>query len=132
MNAGRSRVTGTIRLLLSVWLLASAVRTLASDPRQAVQEQGLPLAVVLPLAGISFALGAFLLTGFMSRVCGLLLVGIGVWQAASFGLAVLPLVYAVVGAYLALRGGGAWAMDIYVQKMQDRARAKAAAEALSE
>ena len=34
-------------------------------------------------------------------------------------------VLAVVGAYLALRGGGAWAMDIYVQKMQDRARRKA-------
>jgi hypothetical protein len=30
-----------------------------------------------------------------------------------------------VGVYLALRGGGAWAMDIYVQKMQDRAREKA-------
>jgi len=114
-----------VRLLLAAWLLISAVRTLGSDPRQAVLDQGLPLAVVLPIAGLSFALGAFLLTGFMSRVCGLALVGLGVWQVASFGLAVAPIVYALVGAYLALRGGGAWAMDIYVQKMQDRARQKA-------
>jgi hypothetical protein len=33
---------------------------------------------------------------------------------------------ALLGLYLMLRGGGAWAMDIYVQKMQDRARRKAA------
>ena len=125
MNGGRSRVTGAVRLLLAAWLLISAVRTLGSDPRQAVLDQGLPLAVVLPIAGLYFALGAFLLTGFMSRVCGLALVGLGVWQVASFGLAVAPIVYALVGAYLALRGGGAWAMDIYVQKMQDRARNRA-------
>ena len=30
-----------------------------------------------------------------------------------------------LGVYFGLRGGGAWAMDIYVQKMQDRARQKA-------
>ena len=58
-------------------------------------------------------------------LAGLVLVGLGVWQLASFGLGVLPMALAVVGVYLALRGGGAWAMDIYVQKMQDRARKKA-------
>ena len=119
-----SRATGVIRLLLAVWLIFAAVRTLA-DPHQAVADQGLPLGVLLPLAGLYFAVGAFLLTGFMSRVAGLVLVGLGVWQLASFGLGVLPLVLTVVGVYLALRGGGAWAMDIYVQKMQDRARKKA-------
>jgi hypothetical protein len=119
-----NRATGGIRLLLALWLIASAVRTLA-DPHQAVINQGLPMGVVLPLAGWYFAVGAFLLTGFMSRVAGLALVGLGVWQLASFGLNVWPLLLVILGAYLALRGGGAWAMDIYVQKMQDRARKKA-------
>ena len=119
-----SRATGAIRLLLAVWLIFAAVRTMA-DPHQAVADQGLPMGTVLPLAGLYFAVGAFLLTGFMSRVAGLVLVGLGVWQLTSFGFGVLPLVLVVVGVYLALRGGGAWAMDIYVQKMQDRAREKA-------
>lgn len=119
-----SRTTGAIRLLLAVWLIFSAVRTLA-DPQRAVAEQALPLGVLLPLAGLYFALGAFLVTGFMSRVAGLILFGLGVWQIASFGVGALPLVLAGVGVYVALRGGGAWAMDIYVQKMQDRVRRKA-------
>jgi len=123
-RAGHSRVTGVVRLVLAVWLMGAAVRTLA-DPQGAVAEQGLSMNVLLPLAGLSFAVGAFLLTGFMTRVMGLLLVGMGVWQVASFGLAVAPAVLALVGAYLALRGGGAWAMDIYVQKMQDRVRQRA-------
>jgi hypothetical protein len=118
-----NRATGAIRLLLAVWLIVAAVRTLA-DPHQAVADQRLPMGVVLPLAGLYFAVGVFLLTGFMSRVAGLVLVGLGVWQLTSFGLSVLPPVLVGVGAYLALRGGGAWAMDIYVQKMQDRARNK--------
>jgi hypothetical protein len=118
-----SRVTGVVRLCLALWLMASAVRTLA-DPRQAVIEQNLPMSVVLPLAGLSFAIGAFLLTGFMSRVAGLVLLVLGGWQVLSFGLAVMQVVVALVGVYLALRGGGAWAMDIYVQKMQDRVRAR--------
>ena len=119
-----NRATGAIRLLLALWLMFSAVRTLA-DPHQAVADQGLPMGIILPLAGAYFAVGIFLLTGFMSRVMGLVLVGLGVWQLASFGLAVLPTVLLAVGVYLALRGGGAWAMDIYVQKMQDRTRKKA-------
>jgi uncharacterized membrane protein YphA (DoxX/SURF4 family) len=116
-----SRLTGAVRLLLAVWLMATAVRTFA-DPQQAVVETGVPMDTLLPLAGLSFAFGAFLLTGFMTRVIGLLLVGLGVWQTASFGVGLGPVVEVVVGVYLALRGGGAWAMDIYVQKMQDRVR----------
>jgi hypothetical protein len=123
-----SRVTGAIRLILAAWLMFTAVRTLA-DPQQAVIEQGLPMRVVLPIAGLSFALGVFLLTGFMSRAAGLVLLCMGAWQLVSVGIGVLPGVLAVVGAYLMLRGGGAWAMDIYVQKMQDRARQKAALSA---
>src|SRR6188508_3461124 len=119
-----SRATGAIRLLLALWLMVSAVRALA-DPQQAVIEQDIPMATLLPLAGLSFTLGIFLLTGFMSRVCGLALVGLGVWLVASLGSNALGIAYLVIGAYLALRGGGAWAMDIYVQKMQDRARLKA-------
>jgi hypothetical protein len=116
-----SRVTGAVRLLTALWLLIAAVRALA-QPQAAVAEQGLPMGAVLGLAAMSFAVGMFLLTGFMSRVCGLALVGMGVWQTASFGLSVMPVVLALLGAYFALRGGGAWAMDIYVQKMQDRVR----------
>ena len=127
MNAGRSRVTGIVRLALALWLIASAVRTLA-DPQHALEEQQVPMAVLLPVAGLSFTLGTFLLTGFLSRVCGLVLVGLSVWQSASFGAQPAYVADAVIGAYLALRGGGAWAMDIYVQKMQDRARQKALTE----
>jgi hypothetical protein len=119
-----SRVTGALRLVLAVWLMGSAVWTLA-DPQRAVGQQGMPLSALLPVAGLSFAFGAFLVTGFMSRVIGLLLVGLGVWLTVSFGLAVPALAYVVLGVYFALRGGGAWAMDIYVQRMQDRARRRA-------
>jgi uncharacterized membrane protein YphA (DoxX/SURF4 family) len=119
-----SRATGAIRLVVALWLIVTAIITFA-DPQRAVADQGMPMGTLLPLAGLSFTLGVFLLTGFMSRVCGLILVGLGVWQLATYGSAALPIVEALVGIYLALRGGGAWAMDIYVQKMQDRARRKA-------
>jgi uncharacterized membrane protein YphA (DoxX/SURF4 family) len=122
-----SRATGVVRLLAGAWLIATAVRTLAADPQQAVSEQGEPLGVLLPLAGLSFTLGVFLLTGFMSRVAGLILVCLGVWEWLTLGAGVIPLALALIGLYLMLRGGGAWAMDIYVQKVQDRARRKAAA-----
>ena len=121
-----SRATGTVRLLLAVWLMFTAVRTLSSDPQQAVAEQGQPLPVLLPLAGLSFALGVFLLTGFMSRVAGLILVCLGVWEWINLTPGVMPVVLALIGLYLMLRGGGAWAMDIYVQKVQERARRKEA------
>jgi threonine/homoserine efflux transporter RhtA len=64
----------------------------------------------------------FLLTGFASRVCGLLLACLGAWLLASYGPSIASIAEPPVGVYLMLRGGGAWAMDIYVQKMQDRAR----------
>jgi uncharacterized membrane protein YphA (DoxX/SURF4 family) len=119
-----SRATGFVRLLLAVWLMFTAVRTLA-DPQQAVAEQGQPLGILLPLAGLSFTLGVFLLTGFMSRVAGLILVCLGGWEWLNLGAGVMPAGLALIGLYLMLRGGGAWAMDIYVQKVQDRARRKA-------
>ena len=119
-----SRATGVVRLGLALWLMGSAVWTLA-DPQRAVAQQGVPMGTLLPVAGLEFTVGAFLLTGFMSRVCGLVLVGLGVWQLASYGLGLAPLLLAILGAYLALRGGGAWAMDIYVQRMQDRVRQRA-------
>ncbi|MBV9174759.1 MAG: hypothetical protein JOZ81_32255 [Chloroflexi bacterium] len=119
-----SRLTGGVRLLCALWLIGSAVWAL-TDPARAQAVMGIPMGALLAIAGLSFTVGAFLLTGFMSRVCGLVLVGLGVWQTASFGFSVPPIVLAVLGAYFALRGGGAWAMDIYVQKMQDRVRQKA-------
>jgi hypothetical protein len=124
VTRSHSRVTGSLRLLVSGWLIGSAVWTLA-DPLNAVQQQGIPMAALLPLAGLSFAVGVFLLTGFMSRLLGLLLVGMGVWQLASFGFAIASPLLIAAGVYFALRGGGAWAMDIYVQKMQDKVRQKA-------
>ena len=120
-----SRATGGVRLAVALWLIATAVLTLA-DPQRAVAERGIAMASLLPLAGLSFTLGIFLLTGFMSRVCGLLLVALGAWQVLAFGAGVGPVALAAIGLYFMLRGGGAWAMDIYVQKMQDRARRKAA------
>lgn len=122
-----SRVTGAIRLVVAVWLIISAVRILA-DPQRATTEQNVPLGALLPFAGLSFTLGVFLLTGFMSRVVGLLMVCLGVWEILNVGLGVGAVVLSLFGLYLMLRGGGAWAMDIYVQKMQDRVRRK---EALS-
>src|SRR5690348_17004755 len=104
MTGGRSRVTGVVRLLLAVWLLVNAVRTLAA-PVQAVAEQGLPMSVVLPVAGVTFTLGVFLLTGFMSRVCGLALACLEGWLVASFGVQLLPIVLALVGIHLMLSGG---------------------------
>jgi hypothetical protein len=118
-----SRATGVVRLAVAAWLVGSATWTLA-DPQRAMGMSGLPMGATLGAAGLSFTVGAFLLTGFMSRVCGLVLVGLGVWQTASFGWALAPVVLALAGAYFAQRGGGAWAMDIYVQKMQDRVRQK--------
>ena len=118
-----SRVTGAIRLVTATWLVIVGVRALA-DPFQAVAEQSVPLSAVLPIAGLSFTLGVFLLTGFMSRVCGLVLACLAGWQLASFGLNLLQVVEGLIGVHLMLRGGGAWAMDIYVQKMQDRVRSR--------
>jgi hypothetical protein len=111
-------------LIVALWLIASAVRSLA-DPQGASDDQHQSLGVLLPLAGLSFTLGVFLLTGFMSRVIGLILLALGIWEAINLGLGLGPIALALVGLYLMLRGGGAWAMDIYVQKMQDRARQKA-------
>ena len=118
-----SRATGVIRLLTAAYLAIGSVVALA-NPWQAVADQGVPMSVVLPVEGLSFALGAFLLTGFMSRVCGLVLACLGAWQLASFGATVIPALEALIGVHLMLRGGGAWAMDIYVQKMQDRVRSR--------
>jgi hypothetical protein len=133
-----SRVTGIVRLLLAAWLIFTAVRTLANPQPQVATGQGPPLgillplagegpplAVLLPLAGLSFTLGVFLLTGFMTRVAGVVLVCLGLWERLNLGVGVMPVVLAAIGLYLTLRGGGAWAMDIYVQKVQDRARRKA-------
>ena len=122
-----SRVTGSIRLIVAIYLIGTAVFTLA-DPRRAVVEQGVPMGVLLPVAGLSFTLGVFLLTGFMSRVCGLVLACLGAWQMASYGFGVIPVLEGLVGVHFMLRGGGAWAMDIYVQKMQDRARRRLTAD----
>lgn len=123
-RGGHSRLTGTIRLLVAVWLIVGAVGTLA-DPQGAADQQHAPIGALLPVAGLSFALGVFLLTGFMSRAIGLVLVCLGVWHALNLSLDAVAVGLSVVGVYLMLRGGGAWAMDIYVQKMQDRARRKA-------
>jgi hypothetical protein len=58
-------------------------------------------------------------------VVGLILICLGVWEVIAVRTLVVPAVYSVDPLYLMLRGGGAWAMDIYVQRMQDRVRRKA-------
>ena len=118
--SGHSRATGTVRLVVALWLIGSSVWPFA-DPLGATARAGVGLGSLLPIAALSFTLGVFLLTGFMSRVCGFILIAISVWQV-SVGLWPAAIVEAPVGLYLMLRGGGAWAMDIYVQKMQDRVR----------
>lgn len=122
---GRSRVSAAIRLALALWLVGSSIGTLA-NPGQAAA--GGTLARLLPFAGISFTLGIFLLSGFMSRVGGVLAVVLGCyeWLNLSHSPAAVGLVLA--GIYLALRGGGPWAMDVYVERMQARVRAREAAE----
>jgi hypothetical protein len=120
---GRSRITGALRLGVAVWLIASAVPTLAEPQRIALEQPEL-FGALLRLAGLSFTLGFFLLTGFMSRVAGLVLALVAGWEITNLGWGLMPLALALIGVHLMLRGGGAWAMDIYVQKMQDRARQK--------
>lgn len=120
-DAGRSRVTALARLLLAATLLWTAGQVL-NDPAAGAEVRGGRTAVVLPLAGVYFAIGMFLLAGFMSRLAGLFLVFVAIWDLASLGFAALPLVYILAGVYLMVRGGGAWAMDRYVGAMQDRVR----------
>ena len=124
-DPGRSRVTGALRLAVAVWLIASAVPTLA-DPQRVSLDQPDLFGALLRVAGLSFTLGFFLLTGFMSRVAGLILALLGGWQLANLGFSALTLVLMALGVHFMLRGGGAWAMDIYVAKMQDRVREKSA------
>jgi hypothetical protein len=126
-DGGRSRVTAVLRLGIAVWLVVSAIATFA-NPLPALAASPLPEAVQ-PLAALEFCLGIFLLTGFMSRVAGLLLILLGAWQVLNLGISLPSFLEVAIGAYLMLRGGGAWAMDIYVQKMQDRVRQREALKA---
>src|ERR687885_2711511 len=122
-DPGRSRVTGGLRLAVAVWLIATAVPTLA-DPQRVSLEQPDLFGALLRAAGLSFTLGFFLLTGFMSRVAGLIVALLGGWELANLGFSPVTLALMALGVHFMLRGGGAWAMDIYVAKMQDRARTK--------
>ena len=124
-DPGRSRVTGALRLGVAVWLIASAVPTLADPQRVAIEQPDL-FGALLRVAGLSFTLGFFLLTGFMSRVAGLIVALLGGWQLANLGFSPVTLAVMALGVHFMLSGGGAWAMDIYVQKMQDRVREKSA------
>ena len=83
-DGGRSRITGALRLGVSVWLIASAVAVLA-DPQKVALEQPELFGALLRVAGLSFTLGFFLLTGFMSRVAGVLLALVSGWQIANLG-----------------------------------------------
>ncbi len=126
-DAGRSRVTATLRLLTALWLIGYGLWVFGDPSRASGAAGGASLGALLPLAGLSFALGCFLLTGFMSRVAGLLLAILSIWQITALGVSIAPLLMILIGGYLVLRGGGAWAMDVYVQKMQDRVRRREAA-----
>lgn len=120
-DGGRSRATAVVRLALAIWLMWTSGSILANT--SAVSDaRGVPVGVLLTAAGLYFTCGMFLLTGFMSRLTGLLLLGTALWEASAAGPGFLTWLYAAAGLYLALRGGGAWAMDVYVGKMQDRVR----------
>jgi uncharacterized membrane protein YphA (DoxX/SURF4 family) len=123
---GRSRVTATLRLATALWLIGWGLWVMADPPRASAMTNDASFGALLPAAGLSFALGCFLATGFMSRVAGLLLAGLALWEIGALGPGPAPVALAVIGVYLVLRGGGAWAMDIYVQKMQDRVRRREA------
>ncbi|MBI2756695.1 MAG: hypothetical protein HYX52_08295 [Chloroflexi bacterium] len=120
-DGGRSRVTAVARLALAVWMIWSASQTLLDPPLQAAL-LGLSTALALSLAGLHFTLGMFLVMGFMSRVAGLVLLGLGSWELVAIGRDGMQAAMAVLGLYVMLRGGGAWGMDVYVQAMQDRVR----------
>lgn len=124
---GRSRFTAVVRLALAGWLLWSASQVLL-DPSGAAQTRGAPVEPLLWIAAARFAIGLFLVTGFMTRVGGLLLIGAGVWEILVGSGALEPTLVALSGAYLMLRGSGSWAMDVYVQMMQDRVRLREAQE----
>ena len=121
-------MTALLRLAVAVWLIWSAAMAIA-EPARVSAERGLPVSMLLPYSGLSFALGIFLLSGFMSRIGGLLLVAMGIWQWGTVGFSVEDVLLLAAGVYLALRGGGAYAMDVYVQMMQDRVRLKEAVKA---
>lgn len=127
-DPGRSRMTAIARLVLAVWLMADGLITLARSP-SVVDPTGTVLGTLLRLAALHFTLGIFLLTGFMSRVGGVVLVALGIWQTTQLGAQPLEVAMVLIGTYMALRGGGTWAMDVYVEKMQDRVRQRQAREA---
>ena len=127
-DGGRSRVTAVARILLSLWLVGNGVATIAS-PLAVAESTGTPAGLLLRLAAGQFTLGIFLLSGFMSRVCGLLLAILGAYTGASLGWNATALLYVLFGLYLVLRGGGTWGMDVYVQKMQNRVRERERREA---
>ncbi len=123
-SGGRSRVTATVRLILAVWLAWDGASTLI-DPTalgDIAVARSAPPETVLLLAGLNFMLGIFLLSGFMCRIAGLVLAGSAAWQIANSGPSPTLVIWAVVGIYLLLRGGGTWAVDVYVEKMQERVR----------
>lgn len=124
---GRSRFTAIVRLALAGWLLWSASQVLL-DPPAAAHTRGAPVEPLLWIAAARFAIGLFLVTGFMTRVGGLLLIGLGAWEFGLASGAFEPVLVGLLGAYLMLRGSGSWAMDVYVQMMQDRVRLREARE----
>ena len=126
--SGRSRITASIRLVAALWLFVTALMTLV-DSRGAADRRDAPMEVLLPFAAMHFALALFMFTGFMTRVAGLLLALISLAEITTLGLHPIPVILGLVGVYMILRGSGAWAMDIYVQMMQDKVRRREAAEA---
>lgn len=127
-DGGRSRITAAYRLVFAAWLLWRAVSTLL-DPPGAAAARGVPTEAVMLPAGISFAISLFLLSGFMVRVSGLALAVVGISDLFNWGFGLAPLVIGISGLYFVVRGGGTWAMDVYVYLMQERVRRREAAEA---
>ena len=55
-DGGRSRVTATLRLLTALWLIGYGLWVFGDPGRASSAAGGVSLGVLLPLAGLSFAL----------------------------------------------------------------------------
>ncbi|MBI4491745.1 MAG: hypothetical protein HY690_03020 [Chloroflexi bacterium] len=119
MDGRNSKVTALVRVLLGAGLLYQGFEHFG-DPLALAHALGLPLSAALWLALGEFFLGVSLVVGVLSRLCGLLTLLGTLALSVAAGPSGLAALAALGGAYLALRGGGAYSTDRYIGHMQRR------------